>query len=251
MLKIIPFPLLLQSILTLFWGLYHHLAMAQLESQKTAVYLLHGQGGDERLFNNFKLDTSCFTAIFIHLDTPPKGLSMRQYAELLAQKIDTTKPFHLVGVSLGGMLAAEMADFLNPKKVILISSAKNAAEIPGRYKLMRRLPLHKIYPGWLLRYSAFLAQRIVEPDRKKEGKTFDAMLKAKDPKFLKRTVPMLIYWNKKTVAPNIIHIHGDNDHTLPIKKIKADYTIKGGSHMMVLTRGAELSQLVNELLKQP
>lgn len=227
------------------------LSMAQNQSIKTTVYLLHGQGGDARLFNNFELDTSYYSPIFINLDTPPKGLTMREYAEVLTQKIDTTQPFHLIGVSLGGMLAAEMADFLHPQKVILISSAKNASEIPGRYKLMRKFPLHRIYPGWLLRYSAFIAQRIVEPDRNKQGKIFDAMLRDKDPKFLKRTVPMLIYWDKKTVASSIIHIHGDNDHTLPIKKIKANYVIKGGSHMMVLTRGKEISTLVNELLKQP
>jgi hypothetical protein len=46
----------------------------------------------------------------------------------------------------------------------------------------------------------------------------------------------------------MIHIHGTDDHTLPIKNVKADYIIEGGSHMMVLTRGEEINQLIIKIL---
>ncbi|MEQ9188628.1 MAG: alpha/beta hydrolase, partial [Cryomorphaceae bacterium] len=92
-------------------------------------------------------------------------------------------------------------------------------------------------------------QPIVEPDRKKEKETFKAMLDAKDPLFLKRTIGMIIHWERDTNTTEVIHIHGDRDHTLPIKHVEYDYLIKGGSHMMTLTRADELSQLLADILE--
>ena len=51
----------------------------------------------------------------------------------------------------------------------------------------------------------------------------------------------------EVVDQEFIHIHGTNDHTLPFKHIKPNYIIKGGSHMMTLTRGEEMSALLNRL----
>ncbi len=59
---------------------------------------------------------------------------------------------------------------------------------------------------------------------------------------------MILNWNRKNFKPGIIHIHGSNDHTLPLANIKADYTIKNGSHMMTLTKGDEINILINDIL---
>ena len=91
-------------------------------------------------------------------------------------------------------------------------------------------------------------QPIFEPDRKLDAETFDAMLKAKDPDFLKRTIAMIIKWDRTTYSNKIIHIHGDNDHTIPIRNVKYDYLVKDGSHMMVLTKGEEISEILNQIL---
>ncbi|MBP9190853.1 MAG: hypothetical protein KBF51_15055 [Chitinophagales bacterium] len=73
------------------------------------------------------------------------------------------------------------------------------------------------------------------------------MLHAKDPLFIKRAVHLIVSWDRTeadNLNKNIIHIHGDIDNTLPIDKVKADYIIKGGSHMMVLTRSEEISRVI-------
>ena len=41
------------------------------------------------------------------------------------------------GVSLGGMICTEMAHFLNPEKVFIISSAKKFDELPVQYKIQK------------------------------------------------------------------------------------------------------------------
>lgn len=59
---------------------------------------------------------------------------------------------------------------------------------------------------------------------------------------------MIISWDREVNNRKIYHIHGDNDHTLPIKKVKADFTVANGSHMMTLTSANEISLIINKLL---
>jgi hypothetical protein len=91
-------------------------------------------------------------------------------------------------------------------------------------------------------------QPIVEPDRNKNKKTFVAMLKDKNKFFLKRSIGMIVSWDREVNSRKIYHIHGDNDHTLPIKKVKTDFSLVDGSHMMTLTKASEVSSLINKLL---
>ena len=219
----------------------------QKSEQKPIVYLIPGQGADYRLFKNIEID-STFDKQHINYITPDEDWDMNDFAHVLAQQIDTTRTFYLVGVSLGGMLATEMGSFLHPEKIILISSAKQRKELPGGYRFQKTIPFYKLVSGKLSKKGALFFQPIFEPDRKVDPETFDAMLKAKDPDFLKRTIAMIIEWNNTVYSDKIIHIHGDNDNTIPVRNIECDYLIKDGSHMMVLTRGEEISNLINKIL---
>lgn len=214
---------------------------------KPVIYFIPGQGADLRLFKNLIIDDK-FEIKYVEYFTPEKGCSMKEFAKALATQIDTTQRFILVGVSLGGMLATEMGDFLHPEKIILISSAKCRDELPGRYKFQRAIPIYKWVPAGLIKSGAKFLQPIVEPDRKFDKETFKSMLNDKDPNFLKRTISMIMKWDRNTYRPDIIHIHGDNDRTLPDKNIEYDILIENGSHMMVLTRADEISALINQIL---
>ncbi len=223
------------------------MAQDTMSINKHKVYLIPGQGADYRLFSNLTLDEK-FETRDILLKRPEKNITLQEYAQVLAKQIDTTESFSLIGVSLGGMLSVELKEIVNPHKTIIISSAKNRKELPGRYRFMQYFPINKIIPPRLYKAGSKVAQPLVEPDRKIGKEIFDQMLNDKDAKFLKRTVNMIIRWQRANTPENIIHIHGTNDHTLPIKNIKADYLIKDGSHMMVLTKGEEISKLVNSIL---
>lgn len=216
---------------------------------QTTIYFFPGQGSDKRIFDSLKIDPS-FKKVFIEYPVPKRGTSLKEFAKELSAQIDTTKSFVLVGVSLGGMLCCEMNEYLDPQKVVIISSAKNRKELPFRYRFQRFIPLYAIFPPIFLRGGAKIMQPLVEPDRKKNKKTFKAMLRDKDPKFIKRTIRMIVNWQKKESVKKICHIHGTKDHTLPYRKIKrVDHTIKKGSHMMTLTRPKEMSDVLNQILK--
>jgi len=216
----------------------------------TTIYFFAGQGSDKRIFDSLAIDSSYQTK-FIEYDTPPKNATIKSYAKYLSTKIDTSQNFILVGVSLGGMLCAELNEIINPEKVIIISSAKNRYELPFRYKFQRAVPLYKIFPSKLLLLGAKLMQPIVEPDRRHNKKVFKSMLKAKNPLYVKRTIQMIMTWDRTNNTKKIYHIHGTNDHTVPIRNIVLpNIIIKHGSHMMTLTRAKEISQAINQILKE-
>jgi pimeloyl-ACP methyl ester carboxylesterase len=225
------------------------MVFVSLVSAQTNVYFLPGQGADERLFSKITLDSN-FTIKHIAYTIPKKRMTMKKVAQSLVSQIDTTKKFYLVGTSLGGMISVELADLIHPEKVILISSAKMMMELPRRYRFQQRFHLNRVVPKGMIKLGAIVLQPVVEPDRNKAKNTFKSMLRRKKRFYMKQSVDVIINWNRVSYAKNIVHIHGDSDHTLPIKNIKADYIIKDGSHMMTLTRGEEISVLILNILKE-
>ncbi len=215
--------------------------------EKTKIYLLPGQGSDYRIFQKLTFPPQYETVNIIY-DTPLKGESMSAYAQRLSAQIKEEDGFILVGVSMGGMLASEIATLKKPKKIIIISSAKNAKELPKRYTFQQSIPIYKTVGPRLSKWGAQILQPWVEPDRNQEKETFKAMLADKNPIYLKRTIAMIINWDRQQIHPSIVHIHGDNDHTIPIKNVDADYVIENGSHMMTLTEHEVISTLLNDIL---
>lgn len=219
-----------------------------LGQDRTIIYCFPGQGSDHRIFDSLEVDKK-YKLQVIEYCTPGKGENMASFAKKLSAEIDTTKPFVLMGVSLGGMICTEIAEILDPQKTIIISSAKSRNELPFRYKFQKAVPLYKLLPGKIILAGAKMLQPVVEPDRKKNKETFKSMLGKKDATYMKRTVELIVNWDKRTGSRNIFHIHGTNDHTLPLKKIRnVNSVIKKGSHMMTLTNAKKVSEAVNEIL---
>jgi len=173
---------------------------------------------------------------------------MAEYAQELMPQIENEGKYFFVGVSLGGMLSVELADTLNPSKTIIISSAQNRSELPSRYRFMRNFRLYNAISAKRYKKSSIRTQKIVEPDRANDAELFSAMLNRKDSLFLKRATHMIVQWSRKQTPENVVNIHGDNDHTIPIKNVTAAYTIEGGSHMMAHTRSEEVFSIVQKEL---
>lgn len=222
-------------------------SVAQNTTEKKIVYLFPGQGSDHRAFKNFNVE-NCDTLCIKYME-PFRRETMAEYAQRLSSQIDTSRRYSFVGVSLGGMFSVELSKILKPEEVIIISSAKCRKELPHRYRFMRILPLYKIFGARLMLKSTFIVQPIVEPDSRKVRETCKAMLKDKNPKFLKRTIQMIVKWENKDCDSSIVHIHGTKDNTISYKRIKNPITIEDGSHMMIMTRTKEIIKIVNAKIK--
>lgn len=208
------------------------------------IYLFPGQGADCRLFKNIQFP---YDTVHLEFPLPEKHINLQEFAYGFIPRIDTLHPYILIGVSMGGMICSELSDILSPEKVIIISSAKSRKELPGKYRFQKYIPINKILPAKSIQKGAVRLAPRVEPERLKDS-IFSTMLKEKDPYYLKRTVNMIINWHKDSYQENIIHIHGDEDNTLPIKNVKYNYLIRGGTHVMIYIKGKEISDLINQIL---
>lgn len=214
--------------------------------QNYTVYCIPGLGVNKQLFKNLQLPH--FNISFIDWITPVKNEILPAYAMRLAEQIDTSKPFILIGVSFGGMCAIEITKQLSPVKTILISSSKTKIENPSRLRILSFLPLHYLLSDSLYLKGAWILRRLfgVHAGIAKE---FKASLTPPPENFFARAVNMIVHWKNKTVPANVIHIHGTADRVLPYKKsVRYDYTIEKGSHLMILDRGEEISRIITSSL---
>jgi len=221
--------------------------LATGQNKPINLYFLPGLGSTPALFDSLLLDSS-YERHYVDYHTPVKGTTMTEYAWSLLNQIDTTEPFILIGTSLGGMLATEMADVSCPDHVIIIASAKTVEELPARYRSQKHFPIQKIVGPNLIKWSTWILQPLVEPDSKKELDFYRNMLQEKDPLFMKRAIDMILGWERTTCDSTIFHIHGDKDKTLPLRNIHANVVVEGGSHMMTRANTKEIEAIIESTL---
>ena len=65
-----------------------------------------------------------------------------------------------------------------------------------------------------------------------------------DAKYLKWALHSLLHWKQENASKNIVHIHGDNDHIFPSKHIKNFTKINDGTHVMILLKAKEISEII-------
>jgi pimeloyl-ACP methyl ester carboxylesterase len=211
------------------------------------VYFISGLGADRRAFEKISLP-GCFSIHYLDWIKNRKGESLNEYAKRLAESIDTTQPFAIVGLSMGGMIASAMTQFLQPHKTILISSMGCAEEFPPLLKLARFTQIHRLIPAFLFQKPNAIAYFLFGAKSKNEKRIMDHIITTSDAAFVKWSIGAILSWKNKVRPKNLYHIHGDNDKILPIQYTKPDAVVKGGSHFMVWTKGAEVSRLLIKAL---
>ena len=72
------------------------------------AYFISGIGADYRMFTHIRLPEG-YQAVYIHWIPPKKKEPLGAYASRLIAQIDTAEPFVLIGLSLGGIMAVEIA----------------------------------------------------------------------------------------------------------------------------------------------
>ncbi|HEX5654758.1 MAG TPA: alpha/beta hydrolase, partial [Chitinophagaceae bacterium] len=193
------------------------------------------------------LDLSFCEPVFINWVKPVARETLEQYAKRLRNQIPEGNPV-VVGISLGGMLVTEMAKADKDIKGIILASNKTAAEFPGYWRIGKWLPLYKWFPAGLLKKFMLLNQWILGAHQKDQEQLLRQVIRESDMDFVKWAIEAILYWNNKEVPPNLVHIHGNADKLLPVKRVKADYTIDGGTHVMTLDHAGEVSVLLKKLI---
>lgn len=205
------------------------------------VYFISGLGADRQAFERIKLPER-FSVYYLDWIKNKKRETLNEYAKRLAASIDTSQPFALVGLSMGGMIASAMSQFLSPVKTILISSVGCADEFPPLFKLARFTQIYRLVPTFLFNQPNIIAYWLFGAQTKNERRIMAYIISTSDAPFVKWSIGAILRWQLQGRPKNLYHIHGDKDKILPIQYTKPDVVVKGGSHFMVWTKGAEVSR---------
>ena len=211
------------------------------------IYLISGLGSDRAIFKNLTFSKA---ANIHYLDwVPPKAKeSLKAYALRLAEGIDRSVPFAIIGLSFGGMLATEIANLLHPQLTVLVSSVPMKQQLPRYYRFFGRMKVNKLIPVFKPKTAPRFIASFFGVETQDDYECFQQLLKRSDPRFTKWAIDSILTWDRTESPPGIIRIHGDNDKVLPLGNNKVDYLIRGGSHFMIFNRAVEISDILNELL---
>ncbi|MDB5032467.1 alpha/beta hydrolase [Mucilaginibacter sp.] len=212
------------------------------------IYLIAGLGADTRLFNNIDLHDR--DVVPIDWIEPNKSDTLSTYAQRLIYQYNIVANSVVIGVSLGGILAIEIAKLVPLNKVILISSIKTIDEAPLYFKLFKTLPAYKLVPGRLMANLGLLIKPVFGNMSTQDAWLFNDMLKKSSPVFIKWAMAAVLHWKNTTVPPNVHHIVGDKDLVFNYKRIKNATVIKGGTHIMVFDKAKQINKLLKSILKK-
>jgi len=210
--------------------------------------LIAGLGADTRIYNNIDLDNH--EVICIDWIEPDKTDTLATYSQKLVFQYHINPGSIVIGNSLGGMLAVEIAKFVPLQKAILISSIKTIDEAPWYFPLFRKLPVYKLIPGKLFSKLGPLIKPIFGKMNNGSGRLFSDMLEKSSPVFLKWAMGAVLHWDNKTIPANIYQLAGDEDLIFPYKKSKNVILVKGGTHIMVFDRAKEINKILKGILKK-
>jgi len=207
-----------------------------------------GLAASPTIFERIQLPNDLFEMHLLEWEIPLEHESLPAYAKRMAQKVTHENPV-LIGVSFGGILVQEMKSFLQPKKVIIISSVKSNAEFPRRFKIAKTTKAYKLIPTQLFENieslmkfsfgSSIIKQRLV---------LYEKFLSVRNKHYLDWSIEQIINWERKDIDPEIIHIHGDADEFFPPKYIKEFIPVKGGTHIMILSKYKWLNENLPKII---
>jgi pimeloyl-ACP methyl ester carboxylesterase len=207
------------------------------------IYGISGLGADQRVFQYLKLNYDLIPLDWIE-PKPDEKLDM--YASRLAERIDTSGVYILIGVSFGGLIAMEISKILKPALIILISSAETKSDLRKIYRLIGKIGIIQWIPASFFKPPVKIVEWVFGAKNKKLLKE---IIDDTNLPFAKWAIEKLITWKNTARFENCIRIHGDKDLLIPHKKDNKMIEIPGGHHFMIVDRAEEISKVINKEIK--
>jgi pimeloyl-ACP methyl ester carboxylesterase len=212
------------------------------------IFLISGLGADTRVYNNIELNNH--DVVYVDWIEPHQTDTLTTYSQKLIYHYNIIPKSVVLGNSLGGMIAIEIAKIIPLEKMILISSIKTSEEEPRYFGLLRSLPFYKLIPVKLFNTMEPLIKPFFGRMNPNDNWLFVDMLKNSSPVFLKWAMYAVLHWKNNIVPANTYQITGDKDLVFPQKRIKGSIIMKGGTHIMIFEKAKEISKILNRILKK-
>lgn len=211
------------------------------------LYLLAGMGADDRLFRRQR--AAFPSLVVLKWIEPRRRETLADYSRRLADLLDPDCPCYIGGVSMGGIVAQEVARHLNARACFLISSVRSHLEIPRRFRLLT--------PGAYLltpigvrgfQSAARLVERCARKSCSENFRDFLTMFAESDSAFLKWSSLSVLQWREspEPLGCPVYQIHGDADPIFPHRLTRPDVLVPGGSHLLPWTHADEVNRFLRE-----
>ncbi|MBK8945701.1 MAG: alpha/beta hydrolase [Ignavibacteriae bacterium] len=214
------------------------------------IYLIPGMCFDQRLFENLKLNSD--NIIYLNWLEPEKNESLKNYIIRFSKFINISdRKLILIGHSFGGIVVQEISKVINVEKVIIISSIKLSKEKPFSLLIFKHLPIYKLFNKKLVLKTFPLWANLFGYNSDKGKSLFINMLNNCSDNYFRWAFDKIVNWeSEKIIHTNLIHIHGTNDKTFPIKLISNPIKVIDGSHFMINSKAEDISKILNELINE-
>jgi pimeloyl-ACP methyl ester carboxylesterase len=216
------------------------------------IYLIPGLGYDFRIFQN--IDFEDFKVECIEWIEPKRNESLHDYSiRLFDNRWVSDEKIILIGHSLGGIVAQEIASAIKVDGIILISSIQSDKENPLHFRMIQPLRLYKLFTKSIclktVKYWGPNHGFINQEDKE----LFKSMVNKQTNTYLQWALKALSIWKSPTLpaTTKVFQIHGTDDKNFPIKLIKhPNSIIKDGNHIMVYKQPEKIKGVLIQELKR-
>lgn len=219
----------------------------KLWTKEVDVYFISGMCYNCSVFDKINLPEG-YNKIYIEWHIPRADESLEEYARIAAQKINTTKPFILIGYSFGGVMAQEISCFLSPLKVILISTFKSAEETPMLFKAARATNAVDRIPASVYTSTELITELFNRYVYKMPTSELAQVMTFINPVYIKWAIEKIVNWVPRNNCKHLYHIHGTEDQIFPYELIKNAFPVEGGDHLMLLKKAEIITIVINGIL---
>jgi pimeloyl-ACP methyl ester carboxylesterase len=210
------------------------------------VYFIPGLAADSRVFHRIQLPEGHEAVHLDWLDPLPKE-SLSGYARRMGERVESSTPFALVGLSFGGMLVTEIAKQKRPERLILLSSIPRSSDLPPYFKSAGRIKLDQAVPVGLIKKGIIL-RRIFSRNGREDETIIRDIVDKSDPSFISWAMRAILEWEGQAPDQPYIQIHGSRDIVLPIRYTRPTHVVRGAGHLMVMDRADQINEIFREIL---
>ena len=169
-------------------------------------------------------------------------------------KVNTLLPHsetsvNLLGVSMGGMIAQEVAKLRKLGVLILVSSVYGASQLPFYFQLGRFTPFYKLVNKQSHQLGANFLSLFFGRMQPAIKKVFVDMYLSADVSFVRWAIREIPRWKLRGVATSrLIHLVGSRDLIFPLFLYDSSkvHIVNGGGHNMIMTHAS----VINKYLEQ-
>jgi pimeloyl-ACP methyl ester carboxylesterase len=221
-----------------------------MDNTDIKLYMIPGSGTDWRMYTP---QMEQFTNLHVPEWLPPLELKepLDSYARRLSARIDVTSNYVLGGVSLGGMIAQQMALSLRPQALILISTCGSYKALPLLWRIAGKIT--RMLPNIAVKFLFFLLSKMVSVAKLRRKEIYARMLQEMPPRLVRWQSGVATEWElERKIQVPVYQLHGGKDPVIPVKNIKnADAVIiNDGGHLINITHEKEVNAFITESLNK-